>query len=113
VACLIFAKNSQTLLCFVLLGKERISQDGSSNGRFLGARSHSKMPNSHQNCPISKRAVFTKRFHFSERAPLVRFWCLGSQLSACRFRKEGISQGGFRTRDYLFPVMLSLNAFAC
>ena len=44
---------------------------------------------------FQKRAVFTKRFHFSERTALVRDWRFQSLLSACHFGKEEISHGGF------------------
>jgi len=63
--------------------------------------------NTHQNCPISKRAVFAKRFHFSERTALVRDWRFQSLLSACHFGKEGISHGGFLLR-YGISILLLL-----
>jgi len=64
--------------------------------------------NSHQNCPISKRVVFAKRFHFSERTPLVRDWHLQSPLSACRFGKEGISHGGYFVMELAFLLSLAI-----
>jgi len=60
----------------------------------------------HQNCPISKRAIFAKWFHFSERTPPVRDWHSQSLFSACRFGKEEISYGGLLR--YGIYILLSL-----